>query len=92
MPQAARLRWGTKPGIENSCLVYSTNLVGSSGRDSLRKSGTPAEHSLRVYTITENITGPIEEHPFSIGRLKQQRILHPLSIGGVVKPDWHQSR
>ena len=59
-----------------------TNLVGSSGRDSLRKSRagvTPVEHIMRVYTIAvnmkamKNTTGPIEEHP--------------LSIGGVLRPD-----
>lgn len=57
-PSCHKPQWGTKAGIENSCLVDSTNLVGSSGRDILRKSGaggTPAEHFLRVHTITENL-------------------------------------
>ena len=47
-----------KARIENNCLMDLTNLVGNVGRDSLRKSrasGTPAEHSLRVYTIAENM-------------------------------------
>ena len=53
-------RLPTTKAVENSCLMDLTNFLSSGivGRDGLRKSrasGTLAEHSLRVYTIAENV-------------------------------------
>ena len=62
-PLCHKPQQGAKSGIENSCLVDPTNLVGS--RDSLRKSragATPAEHSLRVYTMAENVKTHEKHH------------------------------
>ena len=47
-----------KAGTEKSHFMDLTNLVGRGGRDSLRGNGAGgilAEHSLRIYTIVENV-------------------------------------